>query len=191
MTSGSTVEPARHATAATPSRSAALTPLTASQQRLNVTVSERFGRKLERLRDLRPDLSDDALLEAAVDLLLAKAEKRKGALTERPRASVRPSRDPRRIPPHVRREVWRRDGGCCQWRLASGDICGSTHALQLDHLVPLARGGESSPANLRVLCAAHDLLAARRVLGDALVERCTRRGRRASLHSAHGEPVEP
>ncbi|ABC81885.1 HNH endonuclease [Anaeromyxobacter dehalogenans] len=166
---GSTVEPVAPPPGS--SRSAALTPLTAERQRLHVTVSERFGRKLERLRDLRPDLSDDALLEAAVDLLLAKAEKRKGALTERPRASVRPSRDPRHIPAHVRREVWRRDGGCCQWRVASGEICGSTHALQLDHVVPLALGGESSPGNLRVLCAAHNLLAARRVLGDALMDR--------------------
>ncbi|ABC83892.1 HNH endonuclease [Anaeromyxobacter dehalogenans] len=166
--SGSTVEPVAPAPGS--SRSAALTPLTADLQRLHVTVSERFRRKLERLRDLRPDLSDDALLEAAVDLLLAKAEKRKGALTERPRASVRPSRDPRHIPAHVRREVWERDRGCCQWRLANGEICGSTHALQLDHVVPRARGGEPTAGNLRVLCAAHNLEAARRVFGDALID---------------------
>ncbi|GAO02502.1 HNH endonuclease [Anaeromyxobacter sp. PSR-1] len=177
LAAGSTVEPPA---APPPYRSLAeLTPLTASLQRLHVTVSECFARKLERLRDLRPDLSDDALLEAAVDLLLAKAEKRKGALTDRPRASARPSRDPDRIPAHVRREVWRRDGGCCQWRLADGDVCGSTHALQLDHVVPLALGGESTVANLRVLCAAHNLLAARAVLGDAVMDRYagTPRGR--------------
>ncbi|ACG72989.1 HNH endonuclease [Anaeromyxobacter sp. K] len=191
-TVGSTVEPPRlgaagspveRPAAAPPSRSAALTPLTATRQRLHVTVSERFARKLERLRDLRPDLSDDALLEAAVDLLLAKAEKRKGALTERPRAPAtrpsRPGRDPGRVPAHVRREVWRRDGGCCQWRLANGGACGSTHALQLDHIVPLALGGASTVANLRLLCAAHNLLAARAVLGDAVMDRYagTPRGR--------------
>ncbi|ACG75303.1 HNH endonuclease [Anaeromyxobacter sp. K] len=178
---GSTVEPLVPAvTVAAPpssSRSAELTPLTATQQRMHVTVSERFARKLERLRDLRPDLSDDALLEAGVDLLLAKAEKRKTGHADRPQAAVRPSGDPGRIPAHVRREVWKRDGGCCQWRLASGELCGSTHALQLDHVVPRALGGESSAANLRVLCAAHNLEAARRVFGDAWMRRYTK-GRR-------------
>ncbi|ACL67598.1 HNH endonuclease [Anaeromyxobacter dehalogenans 2CP-1] len=201
VTFGSTVEPTGTTVASSSTveltaaahspRGATVTPLTATLQRLHVTVSERFGRKLERLRDLRPDLSDDALLEAAVDLLLAKAEKRKGGgarSSDRPRASVRPSRDPGYIPAHVRREVWRRDGGCCQWRLANGEICGSTHALQLDHVVPRALGGESSVGNLRVLCAAHNLEAARRVFGDALIDAYAP-GR---LHraTARPEPVE-
>ncbi|ABC83751.1 HNH endonuclease signature motif containing protein [Anaeromyxobacter dehalogenans] len=176
-TAGSTVEPrVTTMTLAAPAsspRTADLTPLTADRQRLHVTVSERFARKLARLRDLRPGLSDDALLEAAVDLLLAKAEKRKSAHSDRPRGGVRPSR-PDRVPTHVRREVWRRDGGCCQWRLANGEICGSTHALQLDHVVPRALGGESTAANLRVLCAAHNLEAARRVFGDAWMGRYTK-----------------
>lgn len=171
--SSSTVEPLVPAVTVAPPpscHSAELTPLTADRQRLHVTVSERFARKLERLRDLRPDLPDDALLEAGVDLLLARVEKRRSGHSDRPLATARPSRDPRRVPAHVRREVWRRDGGCCQWPLASGERCGSTRALQLDHVVPRALGGESSAANLRVLCAAHNLEAARRVFGDAVMD---------------------
>ncbi|MFY3743161.1 HNH endonuclease [Anaeromyxobacter sp. Red801] len=181
---GSTVEPSVPAVpVAAPTssfRSAELTPLTADRQRLHVTVSGRFARKLERLRDLRPDLSDDALLEAGVDLLLAKAEKRKSGHTDRPQAAIRPSRDRGHIPADVRREVWKRDGGCCQWRLASGECCGSTHSLQLDHVVPRALGGASTADNLRVLCAAHNLEAARRVFGDARMGRYTK-GRRVPI----------
>jgi 5-methylcytosine-specific restriction endonuclease McrA len=71
----------------------------------------------------------------------------------------------------VRREVWIRDGGRCQFPLENGELCGSTHRLQFDHLHPVALGGESTVTNLRLACAAHNLLAARRVFGDALMDR--------------------
>jgi hypothetical protein len=39
--------------------------------------------------------------------------------------------------------------------------CSGTHFLQIDHLIPLAKGGEDEFANLRVLCQAHNLKSAR------------------------------
>lgn len=45
----------------------------------------------------------------------------------------------------VRALVFERDGHCCQH-------CGSTERLTIDHVVPLARFGPSTPANLQVLC---------------------------------------
>jgi 5-methylcytosine-specific restriction endonuclease McrA len=89
-------------------------------------------------------------LEAGLDLVLAQVAKRRG-LVERSRQEPRPSK-PEHIPAHVRREVWRRDGGRCQWRLASGEICGCTRHLQLDHVRPLALGGTSTVDNVRILC---------------------------------------
>ncbi|MGB8932333.1 MAG: HNH endonuclease signature motif containing protein, partial [Anaeromyxobacteraceae bacterium] len=80
----------------------------------------------------------------------------------------------RHINAAVRREVWIRDEGRCQFRLESGEVCGSTHRLQYDHVHPFALGGESSAANLKLACAAHNLLAARRVYGDELMDRFTR-----------------
>ena len=56
-------------------------------------------------------------------------------------------------------------------RLENGEVCGSTHRLQFDHIRPVALGGESTAANLRLACAAHNLLAARRVFGDRLMDR--------------------
>ena len=56
---------------------------------------------------------------------------------------------PRYIPADVRREVWLRDEGRCQFRLESGEICGSTHRLQFDHIHPFALGGESTVSNIR------------------------------------------
>jgi hypothetical protein len=70
------------------------------------------------------------------------------------------------IPAAVRRAVWARDRERCQWPLDGGGACGSTHRLELDHLVPWASGGEPTADNLRVVCAAHNRLAARRAFGE-------------------------
>jgi hypothetical protein len=110
-------------------------------------------------------------LEAALDLLLAANDKKKG-LVKKPRAaSARPSGSPRHIPAEVKRAVWTRDGGCCRWPVASGGVCGSTTRLEYDHIVPLARGGASTVSNIRILCATHNQLAARQVFGEAWMDR--------------------
>jgi hypothetical protein len=91
---------------------------------------------------------------------------------EEPSPSGRPPVPrPRHIPADVRREVWLRDGGRCQFRLENGEFCGSTHRLQFDHIRPFALGGDSTAGNIRLACAAHNLLAARRAFGDALMDR--------------------
>ena len=62
----------------------------------------------------------------------------------------------RSIPAEVKREVWRRDLGCCTYvDRHTGRRCGSRFFLELDHIVPVARGGGAEPANLRLRCAAH------------------------------------
>ena len=62
----------------------------------------------------------------------------------------------RAIPAAVKREVWRRDRGRCRYvDRTSGRRCGSQHMLQIDYVVPYARGGAAEPNNLRLLCAAH------------------------------------
>ena len=166
-------------------------PLTADLRRLHVTVSKRLLAKLEAARDglshAIPGASTEQVLEAALDALLAKQASRKG-LVKRPRApAATASAGPRpaaareqiagvgrgraRISAEVKREVWTRDGGRSQWPLEAGGVCGATRSLELDHLVPLARGGPTTAANLRVLCRFHNQLAARRAFGDAFIDR--------------------
>ena len=77
------------------------------------------------------------------------------------------------VPAAVKRDVWTRDGGRCQWAMASGGVCGSKTRLELDHIVPLARGGSSTPGNIRILCAFHNQLAARQAFGAAWMDRFT------------------
>jgi hypothetical protein len=66
----------------------------------------------------------------------------------------------------TRREVWKRDGGCCAFVSPSGRRCCSTHQLEFHHLVPYARGGGDTPSNITLRCKAHNLQQARKDFGQ-------------------------
>ncbi len=161
-------------------------PVTAELSRFHVTVSHRFLSKLEAARaalsHARPGATAEEILEAGLDLVLAQHAKRKGVV-EKPR-KVPPPAKPNHLPAHVKRAVWTRDGGRCQWPVDGGGICGSTLRLEFDHVVPRARGGPSTVDGVRLLCAVHNQLAARRAFGDDWMDRFTRK-------RADGEAVGP
>jgi hypothetical protein len=75
------------------------------------------------------------------------------------------------IPAAVRRAVWERDAGRCTWPLDGGGCCGSTHRLELDHVIPWAEWGPSTVENLRVVCGRHNAVAARQAFGSRCVAR--------------------
>jgi hypothetical protein len=178
-----------------------IVPLTADLRRVHFNVGAQVVKKLEAARaglsHAMPGATMEQVLEAALDLLLQRQARARG-LVKRPR-SVAPAAAPcapapsappavanepstrgpirRRtgpreaIPAAVKRAVWARDQGRCNWPLDSGGVCGSTHRLELDHIDPWARWGEPTEANLRVVCHAHNALAARRAFGARCVER--------------------
>ncbi len=137
-----------------PSRRDSVEPLTADLSRMHMTVSRRFLEKLAKARDAlshsHPGATEEEILEAGLDLLLARDAKRKG-LVARPQKKARPSR-PDHIPASVKRAVWIRDEGRCQFPVESGGICGSTYRVELDHIQPEARGGPATVENLRLAC---------------------------------------
>jgi hypothetical protein len=151
-------------------------PLTADLRRLHVTVSRRFLEKLEAARDALshacPGASAEEILERGLDLVLESQAKRKGVV-EKPRRERRPAK-PDHLPAEVKRAVWIRDGGRCQWALESGGICGSTKRVEFDHSLPDALGGPPTVKNMRLLCRFHNEYAARLVFGDAWMDRFTR-----------------
>jgi len=160
-------------------------PLTAELRRLHVTLSKRFLEKLDAARyalsHSHPGADAEAILEAGLDLVIERAAKRNG-ICARPKpvkstASPNAEPDSGYVPAAVKREVWIRDGGRCQRPLEGGGICGSTHRLQFDHVVPRARGGKATVSNIRLLCQPCNLLAARQLFGDAWMDRFAPRGR--------------
>ncbi len=65
----------------------------------------------------------------------------------------------------ARRSVLERDGLRCSWVDAGGARCDSRAWLEHDHRQPLGKGGDSEPDNVRLLCRAHNCLAAEREYG--------------------------
>ncbi len=165
-------------------------PLTAELSRLHVTVSRRFLEKLEAARSAlshsHPGASEEKILEAGLDLVLEKHAKRKG-LVAKPQKNPRPSKTDA-IPAHVKRAVWNRAGGRCEWSLESGERCGSTTRLEFDHYSePRARGGPSTIENVRLHCRPHNDMNARLAFGDEWMNRYTGKGRRIDA----GPPPAP
>ena len=109
------------------------------------------------------------LFERALNLLVGQLERQKFAKASLERPS-RGSANPHYIPAEVRRAVWRRDGGQCTFVGTGGTSCGARDGVQYDHVQPVARGGESTVANVRLLCPAHNQYEAERVLGADFME---------------------
>jgi len=68
----------------------------------------------------------------------------------------------------AKREVKLRDGSCVN--------CGSSHALEVDHIVPKSLGGSDDPENLRLLCRSCNQRAAIRSFGVNKMNRYLKRG---------------
>ena len=159
----------------TPART---TPLSPGRFALQLTMSAETREKLHRAEDLlgRAVAPGDlaAVLDRALDALLEKLERRlalvDGSAPSRPTTSVR------HVPASVRRAVRARDEDRCTFVTDDGLRCDERRALELDHIVPVARGGESSVANLRLRCRAHNQLEAERLFGAGFMQEKRARG---------------
>jgi hypothetical protein len=148
--------PEREAAPALPMR---VEPLTANDYRIHLTVSSRFLEKLEAARrghgHVQPGATKEQVFEAALDSLLEKQASRR-AEVKRPQKNPRPAK-PDHVTAAVKRAVWARDGGKCQWPVDGGGVCGSTTRPEIDHVVPRGRGGPSTVENSRLICRVPEL----------------------------------
>ena len=143
------------------------------------------------------------VLDRALDALIGQLERRRfGARTRadgrrtargsRARAAgERPaSAGTRYIPARVRRAVWERDGGRCTFVSARGLRCKARRFLEIDHVVPVARGGTATVDELRLLCRAHNQYEADRVFGAGFMRHKRPEERTALTHARSGTPEE-
>lgn len=138
------------------------------------TAEERLFREVERAKELLRHKIPAGRLEdvfsEAISALLDKIDPER-RLRRRKKRTAPPRPSGRRIPTALRDAVWRRDGGRCAFRSSDGRPCGARSRLQVDHVVPWARGGSSTEiGNLRLLCRAHNLHEARRIFGAAAID---------------------
>jgi hypothetical protein len=157
-----------------------LRPVSADVWSLRVTLDAAAKADLDQLASLLSHTKGrdlGAVLREAIRCGIEKHGKRKGAVApERASPSEPPSVGAREaepaprgrraaIPAAVRREVWKRDGGCCAWVAKDGRRCGSRWKLEFDHIRPVALGGTSTVDNVRVACKPHNLHHAEQVFG--------------------------
>lgn len=78
----------------------------------------------------------------------------------------------RTIPAKIRREVWIRDQGSCQYQdPQTGRKCGSKFGVELEHRTPFSQGGQHSAQNLVCYCRHHNLWAAEKIFGSEVMGR--------------------
>jgi len=144
--------------------------LSASSFSMTLTLSRETNDKLEYAKDLLshavPSGDAGVVIDRALDALITKLEQKKFGVTSRARAGIgRKSVSPRHIPTAVRRAIHQRDAGRCTFVSASGRRCDATTRLEFDHETPVARGGQSTTANLRLRCRTHNQYAAEQAYG--------------------------
>jgi hypothetical protein len=182
-----------HAPCGAGAKATKVEPLTADLSRIHVTVSRRLLAKLAAAKDAlshsHPGASEETIIETGLDLILERTARRRG-LVKNPRKKALalhvppaptketavPTKDPGRyVAADVRRAIWERDQGKCQWKLEGGGICGETRRVELDHVEPFAKGGRIlKPEDGRVLCDFHQDVSARKEFGDGLMSHYTR-----------------
>lgn len=94
--------------------------------------------------------ADQELSAEEVVLLIWDRQRRQASKLERLRTIREHGEDAttvrrQRIPEEVQLHVFERDGGSCQ-------KCGSRSDLQLDHVIPVSKGGGNAAQNIQLLC---------------------------------------
>ncbi len=168
-----------------PTPPARVTPLAPERFALQVTLSLETRDKLRRAQELLghalPDGDIAHVLDRALELLIAKLESKRCGRTASP-LPRRSHANGRYVPAEIKRQVFERDMHQCAYVSDQGKRCDARSGLELDHVIPLARGGRTELANLRLLCRAHNQMQAERVLGRGFMD---------SRRPAPREPDEP
>ncbi len=144
--------------------------LSSERYLLRITLDALAHADLRRAQTLmthaHPPPDAAAVVARSLKLLVADLERRKAALTERPRKPTpgSPAGGSRRIPAPVRRAVWTRDGGRCAF-VGSQGRCAETSRLDFHHVVPFARGGPATLENIALRCRAHNHYEAEQCFG--------------------------
>jgi hypothetical protein len=138
---------------------AVVAPLAPARYKVQLTISGETHDKLRRVQDLLrhavPDGDPATIFDRALTILLADLQRRKLADVAQPRQPTRARAGSRHVPAAVRRAVWSRDNGQCAFVGAQGR-CTERGFLEFHHVIPFARGGPTTAANVQLRCAAHN-----------------------------------
>jgi hypothetical protein len=156
-----------------------VTALSPGRYQIRFTASASTCEKLRLAQDLLrhavPNGDPAEIFDRALTALLDELGKRRFAATQQPRGSrevgagsrrspavgagsyIAPvGARPRTIPAVVKRSVADRDEGRCAFVASNGRRCGERGFLEFHHVIPYARGGPATEANIQLRCRAHN-----------------------------------
>jgi hypothetical protein len=160
--------------------------INAEATRISLNFPNSVLEKMNRLKDLwahkQRSMDYLAVIDCALDEALKNVDPvmkktRNTGKTVEPRATDR-SKHPTYYPNQVQHALWSRAQSQCEFvDHSSGRRCSCTSGLEVEHVIPIAKGGSSEIANLKLFCRKHNLLAARRHFGAKFVaEKLNARG---------------
>jgi len=148
--------------------------------RLEITFTDEQMKTLEQAKDLLSHTLPDGNWAELFTHLAEKHLKKALGKNQLPEKSAKPSsekiiepsakstqsflakRKRKPIKITLRRKLLQKARHCCEFfDPKTNTQCQSHYQLQIDHRIPLARGGSDTESNLRVLCRTHNLLAAK------------------------------
>jgi hypothetical protein len=179
-------EPIDPGTVESPDPRARVEPLAPQRFALRMTIGQHTLDKLRHAQELLshqiPSGDISEVLDRALDALILKLEKTKFGATEKPRSGQpRTSTNGRYIPAHVKRAVRNRDEGQCTYVSDTGKRCTSRKFLEFDHVLELARGGQSTVEGLRLRCRAHNAFTAELTFGAEFMKDKREAARQAAV----------
>ena len=136
---------------------------------LTVKAHEKLKHAARLLRQNNPDLTEEDVLDAALELLIerrdpvrkaerakARAEKNESKKSEQTKRPAPGQGKTRYIPAKTRHQVYTGAEAQCSFVGVNGRRCSARRGLHIDHIKPYAHGGTHDPENLRLLCPAHN-----------------------------------
>jgi hypothetical protein len=145
--------------------------LAPERYRIQFTASRTMHDKLRLAQALMrhriPSGDPAAIFERGLDLLLADVSRTKFAAVVHPRHKPAAVLRSRHIPAAVKREVWERDDGRCAFEGTEGR-CTERGFLEFHHVVPFAKRGAATTANIQLRCRAHNVYEAAQLFGPLI-----------------------
>ena len=170
-------------------RQSRVRPVAAGLSRLEMTVPDELLARIEAALDLDshidPGRDVAALLERALAVYIEKRTRRRFAMTGRP-GPAQPRGLTKRVPAASLRAAYQASAGQCEYVSPDGRRCTARAFLEVNHVVPRARGGRHD--QIRILCRSHNQRAAEIELGKPRMDEARRRA--TQLRELRGALVE-
>jgi hypothetical protein len=149
-------------------------PVTPTLSEVKFYAEDELLEDLEKLKGLlahsHPGMTTGELVRYLTKLGLKKHDLAQQEV--KTKATPAPNESVRYVSRPVARQVWKRDQSRCTWTdPKTGQKCGSTYLLQIDHRMPFALGGKTHLQNLRLLCFQHNQLEAQRHFANWMPEK--------------------